>query len=61
MNHRFLRTLDVRRAGFHERECHSQIIELGQVAYLQDVGMLRVSDLVLTKRERLSTLERLEF
>jgi len=29
MNHRFLRTLDTRRAGFHGQECHSHIIELG--------------------------------
>jgi len=29
MNHRILRTLDFRRPGFYNRECHSQKIELG--------------------------------
>lgn len=31
MNHRILRTLDHRGAGFHDRECHSEIIELGPI------------------------------
>lgn len=31
MNHRFLRSLDVRRAPFHERECHTEVIELDTI------------------------------
>lgn len=31
MNHRFLKSLDIRRSGFHSRECHTEVIELGPI------------------------------
>ena len=37
MNHRILRSLDIRRSGFHYRECHSEIIELGPITLSTDV------------------------
>jgi len=31
MNHRFLKSLDRRRSGFHPRECHTEVIEIGPI------------------------------
>lgn len=37
MNHRILKSLDIRRAPFHYRECHSETIELGPISLSPDV------------------------